>query len=809
MRKLKTLLVLSGLAVSVLTGCKTTTSTSNNSGSNAPTTSATSESTSSSSSVAKTLQSIRIAAEPTKKSYYVGDAFDAAGLSVKAVYNSGEEDLAASAYVLSGFDSATPGEKTITVTFEGKTATFKVNVLAVVAQSIAITSEPTKKDYFVGDEFDPAGLAVKATFNNGSEATLAAADYQLSGFDSATPGEKTITVTYQEKTATFKVNVQAIALASIEIAAQPTKTSYYQDEEFDATGLQVKAVMNNGSKEDLAADAYTITGFDSSKGGVNTVTVTYEEKTATFDLTIIGKDGLEITAPDKVRYGVGEEFDATGLVVKQKYADNTKKTLAAGEYTVTGFDTSSEGEKTVTISVGAQTAEFTVEVFKGAWNDTEKALMGSKLLYELPFYLGLEFAEDGRVNPDDASKKDVVWYSARSQYVAEENDIEEYANLIESFKTAEDERAWKDFSTRAGATSKDVAILGFDLTKNVYQYTRFRGDSDRYYSYQVISVGLDLEGKLLVATTKCDVPYASDVDGIYMSLVAGTYNGNHFNDFENYYAAAVEETFRYIWDAPDYATFFDKLAWPTLEEFEGSSSAGITKEGTYVSVYNYAVSYPYYLGSQYSDYFNAEFEISFSNYKLAAAKQFTAADVDALVAQYDPEAVTANENGSYTVKTVINGFSIVANYGFEDGEIYVVLDVEKYEKPADLPDLRKPEDVCSEFNAALAADGIEIEAEWDDDRESYFVGISFQGTNTDTSEAKLKSAAEQIAQYLPKDLVLTVSLYGDPNSASYQQLFSVKLYYYALVYKSADKAVTVQVIAYTYQGELGALVDIY
>ena len=66
---------------------------------------------------------------------------------LKAVYNTGEEDLAATAYVLSGFDSATPGEKTITVTYEGKTATFKVNVIAVVAESIAIASEPTKKEY--------------------------------------------------------------------------------------------------------------------------------------------------------------------------------------------------------------------------------------------------------------------------------------------------------------------------------------------------------------------------------------------------------------------------------------------------------------------------------------------------------------------------------------------------------------------------------------------------------------------------------------------------------------------------------------
>ena len=100
MRKLKTLLVLSGLAISVLAGCgtgtKTTSSASGSQSKNpvsepssnptsdaptsAPTSVPTSTSTSSSSQVVKTLEGIRIEAEPTKKNYFVGDAFDAAGL---------------------------------------------------------------------------------------------------------------------------------------------------------------------------------------------------------------------------------------------------------------------------------------------------------------------------------------------------------------------------------------------------------------------------------------------------------------------------------------------------------------------------------------------------------------------------------------------------------------------------------------------------------------------------------------------------------------------------------------------------------
>lgn len=793
MRKLKTLLVLSGLTVALLAGCKTNTNTSNsvNPGStDTPTTS---------SSVAKVLESIKIAAEPTKKSYFVGDAFDAAGLAVKAVYNTGEEDLAATAYVLSGFDSATAGEKTVTVTFEGKTATFKVNVIAVVAESISIASEPTKKDYFVGDQFDATGLQVKAKFNNGSEVALAAADYQLSGFDSTTAGEKTITVTYSGKTATFKVNVQAIVLDSIRIAAAPTKTSYYQDEEFDAAGLQVKAVMNNGSEEDLAADAYALSGFDSSKAGVNTVTVTYQEKTATFDLTIIGKDGLEITAPDKVRYGVGDEFDATGLVVNQKFADGTKKELAADQYSVTGFDSSSEGEKTVTIVVGAQTAEFKVNVYKGAWNDTEKALMSSKLLYELPFYVGLEFAEESKTSNVDANKS-IKWYSARSQYVAEENDIEEYANAIEAIQTAAGARAWADYETQVGANSEDVSILGFNPNYNCYQYTRYYGDSDNYYAYQVITVGLDLEGKLLVATTRCDVPYASDVDGIYFSYVAGTIDGSReFNDFAGYYANAVEESFRYITGAPKSAKFFNDLHWPTLEKCTVENNA-IAAPGSMVCVYNVALGYPYLMGSKYSDFFDYEFEIVFTNQKLASNKQYTAADLSAIIAQYDAAAVTNEEDGSYTVNVVISGNIIKANYSFDKGYIIVNLDVLEYDPSQDTSEKYTQDQVAGDFNKKLQADYPSLGMSKDSSG-TWGLHVTL-GSSTDESEANLKSACEVLAAYLPDYMEINVSMYEDPTKPGYVDLFGDQSIFYVMIYNTPDGAVDAQIISYIDNGVL-------
>lgn len=61
---------------------------------------------------------------------------------------------------------------------------------------IKVAQMPTKVDYNIGDEFDSTGLVINKVFSDGTE--KATTSYTLSGFDSATAGTKTITVTYTE-----------------------------------------------------------------------------------------------------------------------------------------------------------------------------------------------------------------------------------------------------------------------------------------------------------------------------------------------------------------------------------------------------------------------------------------------------------------------------------------------------------------------------------------------------------------------------------------------------------------------------------
>ena len=71
---------------------------------------------------------IEIATAPEKTEYFVGEALETEGLTVKVTYTDGSTKIITESYVLEGFDSDTAGTKTVTAQYGGQTATFVVEV---------------------------------------------------------------------------------------------------------------------------------------------------------------------------------------------------------------------------------------------------------------------------------------------------------------------------------------------------------------------------------------------------------------------------------------------------------------------------------------------------------------------------------------------------------------------------------------------------------------------------------------------------------------------------------------------------------
>lgn len=123
------------------------------------------------------------------------------------------------------------------------------------------------------------------------------------------------------------------SLKNIEIATPPTKTSYYEGENFDRTGMIIKANYNRkaNSSVELDSSSYSITNGTNLQAGQTNVTITYEDKSVEQTISVEKNSVVELqikTAPNKTEYKEGESFDKTGMVVEATYKNGDKKEIA-------------------------------------------------------------------------------------------------------------------------------------------------------------------------------------------------------------------------------------------------------------------------------------------------------------------------------------------------------------------------------------------------------------------------------------------------------------------------------------------------
>ena len=89
---------------------------------------------------------LQVERKPTKATYLLQEKLDTTGLKLRLTYSDGTAHLVTEGFDASGFDSSTAGEKTVTVTYRGVTATFKVKVLDDIPGDIDRNREVGRDD---------------------------------------------------------------------------------------------------------------------------------------------------------------------------------------------------------------------------------------------------------------------------------------------------------------------------------------------------------------------------------------------------------------------------------------------------------------------------------------------------------------------------------------------------------------------------------------------------------------------------------------------------------------------------------------
>ena len=168
------------------------------------------------------LESLAITKPPIKTTYKSGESFDPTGMVVTASYGYGiTSDV--TGYTVSP-SVLTDGTTEVTITYtEGratKTASTPVTVEKVLV-GIEVTTNPTKMAYDYLESFEPNGMAITATFSDGSTSGVTGYTYPSTAFSTLGSQAVELSYTYEGVTKSTSLNVTVNA---IEVAV-PTQTN--------------------------------------------------------------------------------------------------------------------------------------------------------------------------------------------------------------------------------------------------------------------------------------------------------------------------------------------------------------------------------------------------------------------------------------------------------------------------------------------------------------------------------------------------------------------------------------------------------
>jgi len=117
------------------------------------------------------------------------------------------------------------GTQTVTVNVLGQgTGTFQTEVMELL--SIRIESPPSKRTYTIGERVDLTGIKVIGSWRDMPDAEIPSYEISVSSFNSNTAGtDRSVTINYKGKTATFHVTVVAAPAAATPAPAATTPST--------------------------------------------------------------------------------------------------------------------------------------------------------------------------------------------------------------------------------------------------------------------------------------------------------------------------------------------------------------------------------------------------------------------------------------------------------------------------------------------------------------------------------------------------------------------------------------------------------
>ena len=316
---------------------------------------------------------VEIKTPPTKTKYTEGEKFDPAGMVVTLTDENGKKvDVPAEKFTEYGITVPTENLTKDQTKVEVKVKDKKVEQAITVKEkefdkekiaNIEIKTPPTKTEYTEGEKFDPAGMVVTLTDENGKKVDVPADKFAEYGItvptENLTKDQTKIEVKVKNKKAEQPITVKEKEfdkekIAKVEIKTPPTKTEYTEGEKFDPAGMVVTLTDENGKKVDVSAEKFAEYGItvptenltkDQTKVEVKVKNKKAEQaitvKEKEFDKEKIAKVEIK-TPPTRTKYTEGEKFDPAGMVVTLTDENGKKVDIPAEKFAEYGITVPTE-----------------------------------------------------------------------------------------------------------------------------------------------------------------------------------------------------------------------------------------------------------------------------------------------------------------------------------------------------------------------------------------------------------------------------------------------------------------------------------
>lgn len=166
--------------------------------------------------------------------------------------------------------------------------------------SIAVSGTPTKTTYEEGEAFDPTGLVVTGTYDDGTQKEITDGIVWAKDPEILKLGTTSVDVKASVGNITSNIyTVEGITVKEkvtlVSIGAKGTPAEFWKGDKFNHDGITITARWNDESETDVTEQCQ-FAEPDMNTAGKKTVTVTYENKTCTYDIEVKTIENTKETA---------------------------------------------------------------------------------------------------------------------------------------------------------------------------------------------------------------------------------------------------------------------------------------------------------------------------------------------------------------------------------------------------------------------------------------------------------------------------------------------------------------------------------